>query len=376
MVLRKLSSLKLKNKSVLLRIDINSDMRNGKIVESDRIKEHSKTIKLLLKKKAKVVILAHQGSPGNRKTLEKHYKLMKNYLGKNLKFVDDILGKRAVKAIRNLDHGQALLLENVRFLEEEFKPGKNNRLVMNLAPWFDYYVNDAFSICHRNQTSIVGFPKVLPSAIGPVLQEELENSQKIKSKLKDCLFILGGAKSKDLIPLIKNKTLSTGKLSLLVLMAYGYKLGKDDERMKEDKKLISQIKKNLKHIKGPVDLAINFNGERKEIDIEDLPVNHEIWDIGKDTIKEYKKEIKKAEVIFFKGSPGLFQEKGFGLGTEEILKAIAKSKAFSVIAGGQSSDAIKMFNINRKKFNYVSLSGGALVSYLAGKKLPGLEALK
>lgn len=376
MKLRTINQLNLENKSVLLRIDLNSHFQDGKIVESDRIKIHSDTIKILLKKKAKVVILAHQGDKGKRKSLEQHYRIMKKYLGRQIKFVDDILGKRAIKAIRNLNHGEALLLENIRFLEEEFKPEKNNLIVRNLSIWFDYYVNDAFSICHRNQTSIVGFSKVLKSAAGPVLIQELKNIDKIKSKLKDSLFILGGKKSKDLMPLLKNKVLSTGKLSLLVLMANGYKLGKEDKLMKEEKYIVSKIKRNLKHIKGPIDLVISVEGKRKEINIEDLPTNHNIWDIGKETIREYKKEIKKAKSIFFKGSPGFFQQKGFENGTKEILKAIAKSRAFSVVAGGQSSDAINEFKINRKKFNYISLSGGALVKYLAGEKLVGLEALR
>ncbi|MCH7973651.1 MAG: phosphoglycerate kinase [Bacteroidetes bacterium] len=124
-----------------------------------------------------------------------------------------------------------------------------------------------------------------------LLIEELKNIDKIKSKLSNSLFILGGEKPKDLMPLLKNKTLSTGKLSLLILMAYGYKIGKEDELMKKEKSLIPKIKKNLHNIKGPVDLAISVKGRRKEIDIEDLPVNHEILDIGKDTIDEYKKEI-------------------------------------------------------------------------------------
>lgn len=376
MKFRAIKNLNLKDKLVLLRVDFNSDVVKGKVLESDRIKAHSETIKFLLDKKAKVVILAHQGNKGEKDftSLKKHSKFLNKYV--KVKFVKDIIGKKAINSIKNLKSGMAILLENVRFLEDEFKPGKNNRLVRGLAHWFDYYVNDAFSISHRNQTSVVSFPKVLPHAIGLVMEEELRNIEKLKSKLKNCLFILGGKKSKDVIALINKKNiLTTGKLSLLCLIAKGYNLGKENELLKGDMNLIPQIKKNLRKIKVPVDLAIS-DGGRKDINVEQFPKRYPVWDIGKETIENYKKEIKKAKAIFFKGSPGVFEYRGFDLGTKELLKSIADSKAFSVIAGGQSSDAIKEFGMDKRKFGYVSLSGGSLVKYLAGEKLVGLEVLK
>ncbi len=378
MKFKTIKNLNLKDKKVLLRVDFNSDVVKGRILESDRIKAHSETIKFLLSKGARVVILSHQGTPGEKDftSLKKHSKFLNRYLRNRVKFVKDIIGKKAIREIKNLKPGRALLLENVRFLKEEFKPGKTNRMVLNLAPWFDYYVNDAFSIIHRNQTSVVSFPKVLPHAIGLVMEEELKQIRKLKSKLKNCLFILGGKKSKDVISLINNKNiLTTGKLSFLCLIAKGHNLGKENQLLRKDMALIPKIKKNLRNIKTPVDLAINFGG-RRDLSVKQFPEKYPVWDIGKETIENYKEEIKKAKAIFFKGSPGMFEHKGFELGTRELLNAVAESKAFSVIAGGQSSDAINEFHINRKKFGYVSLSGGSLVRYLAGEKLVGLEVLK
>ena len=357
----------LSGKKILLRVDLNSDVFNGKVVESDRIKAHSKTVSWFLKRKAKVVILAHQGTKGKKDfiSLKQHSRILNKYI--KVKFVDDIIGKKAKEEISKLKPGNAILLENVRFLKDEFKPNTKNKFIKTLKPLFDYYVNDAFSVSHRNQTSITSFPKVLPHAIGPIMREELKNIEKLKSKLKNSLFILGGTKSKDLMPLLKNKKVLTGgEFCLLVLMAKGYKLGKEDGLMKKSRFLISKIKKHDKSIRAPVDVAINIKGKRKNLDLKELPQNHLILDIGDKTIELYKKEIKKAKVIFFKGSMGMFEQKGFEKGTKEILKAIAKSKAFSVIAGGQSSDAIKKFGINKKKFGYVSLSGGALVEALSG----------
>ncbi len=375
MKFKTLDDLKLNGKRVLLRIDLNSDFIGGRIIESERIKEHAKTIRELLSKKAKVVILAHQGNPRKECTsLKKNAKFLNKYV--KIKFIDETIGKKSWASISALKNGEALLLENVRFLKEEYKPSINNLFVIFMKEiGFDYYINDAFSICHRNQTSIVSFPRIFQHAIGRVMEKELKNIEKLK--LKNCLFILGGSKTRDLIPLLKKrKILTTGKLSLLCLIAKGFNLGKENELLKKDFSLISKIKKNLRNIKTPIDLAININSKRKELPIEEFPQRCAIWDIGERTISEYKNEIKKTKAIFFKGSPGIFEYKEFEKGTREILKAIARSKAFSVIAGGQSLDAIKKFKIPKSKFSYISLSGGALVAYLAGEKLPGLEALK
>lgn len=375
MKFKTLDDLELKNKKVLLRVDLNSVFHKGKIVESDRIKAHAKTIKELLRKKAIVVILAHQSSPRKKYffSLKKHSKLLNKYV--KVKFVNGIIGKKAINTINNLNSGQALLLENTRFLKEEFKPSKNKFVKTMLKQGFDYYINDAFSVSHRNQTSIVSFPKFLPSAIGRVMEEELNNIQKLK--LRNCLFILGGKKTEDLIPLLKNKKILTGGyLSLLALIAKGHNLGRENKILKSQMKLIPKIKRYISHMEVPVDLAINVRGKRRVLKLDEFPQKYPVWGLGKKTVELYKKEVKKAKMIFFKGSLGKFQDKEFELGTKEILKTIANSKAFSVIAGGQSSDAIKQFKINKNKFNYVSLSGGSLVYYLAGKKLPGLEALK
>lgn len=375
--MKNLSKANLSGKRILLRVDLNCNVFNGKIVESERIKAHSKTIGWFLKIKAKVVVIAHQGSMGKTDfiSLKQHAKVLNKYV--KIKFVNSTIGKKALKEISKLKPGEAILLENTRFLKEEFTPSIKNKFVKTLGPLFDYYINDAFSVSHRNHTSIVSFPKVLPHYAGPILSNELNNIRKLKSKMKNSLFILGGKKSEDLIPLLSNKRVLTGgKFSLLVLMAKGYKLGKEDRLMKKDRNLISKIKKHSKNIKAPVDLAISINGKRKVLNLDSFPQNYPVLDIGNNTIELYKKEIKKAKAIFFKGALGMFEDKEFELGTKEILKAISKSKAFSVLSGGQTSDALKKFHINKKKFGYVSLSGGALVKYLAGEKLVGLEVLR
>ncbi len=373
--MKTLENLNLNRRKILLRIDVNSPLNGNKVVETPRFKAHAEAIKKLMEKNAKIVILAHQGSKGKKDciSLKQHSKILNKYT--KVKFINDIIGKRAIKEIYNIKNGQVLLLENIRFLKEEFNPSLKNRVVNVLSPLFDYYINDAFSVMHRSQTSIVSFPKIMKNAIGPNAYQELKSADKIKNKIKNCLFILGGNKF-DISLLINknNKILTTGIISLIALQVKGYNLGKIYDYLKKYSEIRNLIKKSINNIKTPTDLALNVNGKRKEISLDELPTKYEIWDIGKQTVNEYKKEIKKAKTIFFKGVCGMEQYKNFSYGTKEILKSIAKSKAYTVIAGGSSAEAVDKYNL-RKKFGYVSLSGGALVHYLAGEKLPGLEVL-
>lgn len=375
MSLQTIKNLDLKEKAVILRIDINTEIVKGKVQDNPRFKAHSETINFLKKKKAKVIILAHQGNPGGHDftSLEQHAKILNKYT--KIKFVKDIIGEKAINSIQNLKNGEALLLENIRFLKDEFYPG-NNKFIKILSEKADIFVMDAFSVCHRNQSSIVSFPKFLPSYTGLVMEKELNNIEMVKNKSKNALFILGGKKPKDLILILNNKIISTGTLSLLCLIAKGYNLGKEQKMLKNDLKFINKLKINIKNIVTPIDLAVSINGKRKNINISDLPSKYPIYDIGDKTIKLYGDEIKKAKVIFFKGAVGKISDKNFQKGTKEILKAISRSRSFSVISGGSSVSSIDKFKISKNSFSYISLSGGALVHYLAGEKLPGLEALK
>jgi phosphoglycerate kinase len=375
-----INDLKLKGKTVLLRIDINSQIKNNKPVLSNRIKEHSKTISLLKKQKTKIITIAYQSRPGKPDftSLKKHATLINKQT--KIKFIPDIIGKKSKKAIKSLKEGDAILLENIRYLKDEYNPG-NNKITKFFKDKFDIYINDAFSICHRNQTSITQLPKLTEKAIGPVLEYEIRNIDKIKNNLSNSLFILGGNKIEDVLLLIKNnksnKILPTGILALLVLKAKGYDLGKKQTKLLKDQlRLIPKIKKHLKNIKTPKDLAFNINGKRKDIPINDFPINNLAHDIGMQTIKDYEKEIKKTKKIFWKGTAGDCSKKHFDIGTNRLLKAMEKSKAFSIVSGGHSETQINKLGINKKKLGYVSLSGGALIHYLSNKKLPGLEALK
>lgn len=362
-----------KGKRVLVRVDFNSPLRKGKVQMNERIRDHSLTIKELSEKGARVVVLAHQGRPGKdyMESLEQHAGLASDFV--DMKYLDDLTGNKALEKINGMKAGEVLLLKNVRSCNEEFEPYPENSMVKKLAPLFDFFVSDAFSVAHRNQASIVSFASVLKSCVGRVMEKELEALRNLKSK--KMLYILGGSKPEDNLVLVEdekvNKVLSTGVFSLLCLEANGYNLG----RRSFERGLLGQAKKFLSKIEVPLDLAVN-DGGRKEIGVEQLPVDMEIWDIGKRTVEFYAREIKKAEAVFLKGPAGKFEEKGFEKGTVEILRTIAESDCFSLIGGGHSSHVLEAFSLRKDKFSHVSLAGGALIAYLAGKKLPGLEALK
>jgi phosphoglycerate kinase len=377
--MKTLSDFNFKNRIALLRTDLNSDVKNKKIIPSERIKQSAQTISELKRKKAKIVVIAHQGRPGKDDflSLKQHAKMLNKYT--KIKFIPDTIGEKAIKAIQNLKSENAILLENLRFLKEEFHPGKN-KLVKFFLNFNDIiYVNDAFSVCHRKQTSIVSFPKYMPNCAGRLLEKEVAALKKIQ--LQKCLYVLGGAKPEDnLILLRRNKVLACGLFGQVCTIARGKNLGAQNKYLKKEIKnypsVLKKLKKRLKNVQTPLDFAVKVKGKRKEILLEQFPSKYEIFDIGKKTQELFKKEIRKAKTIYMKGPAGFSSENQFAKGTFGILKAIAQNKGFSIIGGGHLRDAIEKSKISKTKFNHISLSGGALLNYIAGKKLPGLEALK
>lgn len=376
--MKTLKDFNFKNKTVLLRSDINSDVLRGRVIPNERIRESCETIKFLKKKGAKIVVIAHQGRKDKPDftSLKQHAKLMSKIT--SIKFVDDIIGEKSKKEIENLKPSQAILLENIRNLEEEMNPGKN-KFVDFFLDKVDIYINDAFSVCHRKQTSIVTFPKYLPSCAGLILQREVEALKKIN--MKNALFILGGAKPEDNIKLLgKNKTIATGFFGQLCLISKGIKFGEYEnflkELLKDEFKTKNKLKNKLSKVILPIDYAIKVDNKRKSIPLSEFPNDKIIYDIGDKTIELFKKEISKAKSIYIKGPSGDCRQKDFCKGTVEILKAASNSKAFTLIGGGHLNDAIDKSKIPRKKFGHISLSGGALLTYLTGKKLPGLVALE
>ncbi|MEM5833899.1 MAG: phosphoglycerate kinase [Candidatus Aenigmatarchaeota archaeon] len=402
-----LDDFNLEDKYVAVRIDLNSDVINNKVIPNERFERHSRTIKELIEKNAKVILLAHQSRKGEPDfiSLEQHAKILSNILKEYLKddrfeikFVNDIIGEKAENEIKKLKSGEVLLLDNVRFLEDEdieksFEEHRESSLVRFLSKFIDYFVLDAFSVAHRSHASIVGFAEIVPNIIGRVMQEEIESINKVLTPLGINAWLLGGAKIDDIIPILdhmfKNrpesieKVLCGGLLANIFLLAKGYEIGNRSKEILEKKGLIKLIDKAkelyhkyYKEIELPDDVAIEYNGERKEISIENIPKDALILDIGSETIEKYKSILKHCRSVIIKGPMGMFEKQGFEKGTKELFEYIANlDDIISLVGGGDSSIAIDILKIP-KKFTYISIGGGALLNYLSGKKMPGIEALK
>ena len=320
----------IENKTVLVRIDVNSpvDPSSGIILDDTRLRLHAKTIRELSNKGAKVVILAHQSRPGKNDftSLSQHADALSDISNLRVRYVDSIFSSLAKQAIRDLKPHEILLLDNVRFFSEESlsrTPLEQSKtiIVKELSPLIDYYVNDAFAAAHRSQASLVGFTVNTPSAAGRVMEEELTVIQNALDNVKHpCVFLLGGMKPDDSIDVMENvlsngtadAILTTGIVGNIVLWGAGIDIGqvnKDfiasrgyEDMVEKSKDLIERFGDKVKY---PIDVAIEVNDERVDVDIDEIP-NEAIFDIGVKTINFYAQEIRNAKTIFANGPAGVF----------------------------------------------------------------------
>jgi len=396
-----IKDLELENKTVLMRVDINSPINpeTGEILSTKRIEETVWSIRKL--PACKLVLLAHQSRPGKKDytDMSQHAKALSKYLDRDVKYMDSLFSKRAIDAVESMKVGEIMLLENTRFYAEEevladqpLDVQANSHLVKKLSKVSNVFVNDAFSAIHRGQPSLVGFCKVLPSCAGPLMEKELKALSRVtENPERPCIAILGGLKVDDSIKvaehLLKNKIidklLCTGVVGSMFQWADGFDLGTPNvnfirSELKECDKLLEKCKQMLKDNPGkvlyPTDMALNVNGERQRITIKELPANAPIYDIGIETIARFSNMIREARTIIANGPAGVFELEAFKEGTVEIFKAINESKGYSVMGGGETTQVIadeKLQNID-----HVSTGGGALISYLTGKEMPIITALK
>ena len=396
-----LDDFDVKNKVVLVRVDFNSeiDPTSKKVTSDVRIRAHAETtLKELAEKGARTVVLAHQGRKGDPDytPLKQHSEILGKILKCPVKYVDDIYGDKAKKAIKALQGGEILVLENVRGFDGETKNGTpeqqaKTELVQALAPLADLFVNDAFAAAHRGHVSMVGFTAVLPSAAGRIMERELKSlSKALERPEKPCVYVMGGAKADDSLEISKyvlgngiaDCVLVGGVTSQLFLAAKGVDLGKGNMAFLEKKELtglIPGIKALMAQypdkVMVPVDVALDVGGKRKEIPVSKLPTENSIFDIGAKTVENYAKLISNAKSIVVSGPMGVYENKKFNYGTKKVLEAIANSKGFSLAGGGNTIAAIEEYGLT-KKIGYVSTAGGALIEFLMGKKLPGVAALE
>jgi len=395
-----LDDFNVENKTVLLRVDFNMplDKSTLDILDTTRIERALPTIKELVEKNAKTVIIAHQGRQGSWDftNLEKHAKALENLLGNEVKYYDDVYGEEAQNAIKNLQNGKVLLLGNVRKFdgETEKKTAEEHaqsELVQNLYPLADLFVNDAFAAAHRPQCSLIGFTAVLPSCAGRLLEKELTTLGEIIEKPeKPSVFLFGGAKFSDVIVtiehLLENKTadkiLLTGLPANAFLKAEGVNLGDKNEEMlakegtpenyNEIKQLLLKYKDNIYL---PLDFAQQENTDRTEIDVSELPTNYNLYDIGEKSIENFKNILSDARTVFLSGPCGVFENPAFIKGTKEIFTFVANSDVFSIVGGGHTVAAVEQLGLD-DKISHISTGGGSLEKFMMGEKLPVVEALK
>ncbi|OPY31226.1 MAG: Phosphoglycerate kinase [Methanomassiliicoccales archaeon PtaU1.Bin124] len=387
-------------KTVILRVDINCPLNQGtlEIEDDNRIKQIMPTLRELNQKKAKVVIIAHQGRPGDWDfcSLESHAKILSKHLGKEVKYVDDLYGEKAIAAIRAMRPGDVLVLKNVRELacEQEKRSMEDHaqeEMVQVLSKVADIYVSDAFGAAHRAQCSLIGFQAVMPSAAGRLMEKELTAlSTVFDDPARPCIFVLGGSKFSDSIKVIDrvltkkiaDKVILVGLSASAFLKAKGVDLGQDSEEilskeftpenLEAAKKLLAEKGENIIL---PVDVAVDQEGRRVDLDLTQLPNDYPIFDIGPRSVEKFRKVLATAGTIFMSGPAGVFEREEFALGTRELMKAAVESGAYTVIGGGHTVSASEKFGFYNK-FSYVSTGGGALETYLLGKKMPVVEALR
>ena len=378
-------------KKVLVRVDFNVPLNDkGEITDDTRITASLLTIQYLLEQKAAVILMAHLGRPkGQVKpelSLAPVAKHLGKLLGKKILFAPDCVGEAAQAAASKLKPGHILLLENLRFHKEEEK--NDMEFAEKLASLADLYVNDGFGVSHRAHASVEGVTHFLPAAAGFLLEKEIQYvGQAVTNPLHPFVAIIGGAKVSDKIGVISNlldkvdTLLIGGGMANTFLAAQGYKMGKslvEEDKLDLAKELWAKAKKNKVNMLLPTDLvmaaAFAPDAEHVTEKVKNLNQAYMALDIGAETSKAYAEALADAKMIVWNGPMGVFEMDAFCKGTEAVAKAVAKSRATSIVGGGDSVAAIEKLGL-AKRITHISTGGGASLEYLEGKVLPGVAAL-
>ncbi|MXR41167.1 phosphoglycerate kinase [Halobaculum sp. WSA2] len=384
---------------VLVRLDLNSPVEDGVVQDNRRFSRHAETVAELAEAGHRVALMAHQGRPGRDTfvSLEQHAEILAEHAGVDVDFVADTFGDDALAAVRDLDTGDVLLLENTRMTDDELpekEPEEHaaSDFVETLGPEFDAFVNDAYSAAHRKHASLVGFPLRLPSYAGRVMETEYEANTAIAEREfdGDVTMVVGGTKATDVIGVMEaldgkvDRFLLGGVAGELFLRAAGYPVGEDidtelfDEQWDANEETIRSV---LDERRDQVTLASDLayadaDGERAEVAVDDIVEKTQSFlDIGSDTVADYEPVIRDSEAVFVKGALGVFEDERFSVGTVGVLEAIAETDCFSVVGGGDTSRAITMYGMDEDDFSHVSIAGGAYIRALTGEPLPAVELL-
>jgi phosphoglycerate kinase len=388
-----LDDFEIKGKTVFLRVDMNCpiDPDTMEISGRKRIEEATETINAL--KGAKIVVASHQGRVGNKDYIgmQKHAKVLEELLGKKISYVQDVIGQSAQEKIKNMKNDEILLLDNLRLCAEEnyeFSPkdAANTIMVKRLSGLFDLCVLDSFPSAHRSHPSIVGFSHVLPACAGRIVEREMKKLDEIMTVAKaPHVIVLGGSKVPDRLEAIRlliengraDHVLLTGIIGNVFMRAQGRI--KSPLGIKREEEVVSAAHSLIGEypdvFSTPVDVAIDKDGSRVELDVRDVNKEDKIFDLGPNTVEHYNKHISGAGTVFISGPPGFFEKDQFSFGTKSLLESVVKSMATTIVSGGHLTSALKKYGL-AEKINHISTAGGALVLYLTGQKLPMIQSLQ
>lgn len=389
-----IKDIDLKGKKVIMRVDFNVPIKEGKITDETRIKAAIPTIKYVLEKGAKVILLSHLGRPKGEKNSEFSLKPVAERLNEiidnKVVFIDETRGEKVDEAVKSLQAGEILVLENTRFEKGE---KKNDEELSNYwASLADIHVNDAFGTAHRAHASNVGIASIIPSVAGFLMEKEIKFIGGVtENPEKPYAVILGGAKVSDKIGVIKNlmnkanKIFIGGAMMFTFLKALDKKIGSskfEEDKIDLAKELIREAKEKNVELILPIDAVIAQKleaGVEKKVVLIDDGIE-EGWmglDIGPKSLELFKKELSDMKTIVWNGPMGVFEIDDFAEGTKQVAQIIADltdEGTISIIGGGDSAAAAEKFGL-AKKFSHVSTGGGASLEYLEGKELPGIESI-
>ena len=381
--MKTIKEFELTGKKVILRSDFNVSIKDGKIISNERITAELPTINYLIEKGAKVIIMSHLGKIKGEEDKKKNtlyivYEELLKLINTKIIFSPATHGKILEEKISFLQNGEVLLMENTRYEDLENKKESNcdEELSRYWASLGDIFINDAFGMTHRKHASNYGINKFLPTGIGFLIENEIRGLAPIVKPQKPFTIIMSGAKLEDKLSLIKSLVPKCDKLLLgggiaNTFLAVNNNIGQSlasHDLISEAQNLISMYKERIIM---PVDVKVKNDTKSLVKDISDITDNDIILDIGPKTLELYKKYISASETIFLNGTVGKYEEEGFEDGTKEILDAVSKTEAYSVIGGGDALSSAEYFKIN--DFSFISTGGGATLNYIATEKLACFE---
>ncbi len=384
-----------KDKTVLVRADLNVPMEEGRVTDTTRIDRFAPTVRDLVTRGAKVVIISHFGRPKGQRdkkfSLKPVAEALSNILGMEVRFANDCVGEVAEKAVWALKPGEVLMLENLRFHPGETENDEN--FARRLSVLADLYVNDAFSVSHRAHASTYGITKFLPSYAGLSLMKELEAlSSALDNPERPTAALVGGAKVSTKIPVLENllprmdQIIVGGGMANTFLLALGHDVGKslaEPDYVDTARTILEKAKENSCEIVLPVDAVcakeFKAGAETEVCDLDGVPADSMILDIGPQSIADLKMRLQDLKTLLWNGPLGAFEVPPFDTGTVEIARAAAAltkaGKLTTVAGGGDTVAALNAAGVT-DEFTYVSTAGGAFLEWLEGKELPGVKALK